>query len=274
MVNVNSHMMHVYSEGNGKEKLVFMSGGGTCYPTLDFKALYKSLSDKYSISVVEKAGYGFSEVANVSRDIDTILEETREALKLSGKNPPYILFPHSMSGIEALYWAKKYPNEVKGIIGLDMAVPSVYENYPSSFLNLKAMKLGARLGITRLIPSVADLSAAIKENNLTEEEKNMYRAVFYRSTLTHNMFEEMKSIKNNAKKVENEGVPVNTPIYLFISNEKDITDFNLKEASINYEKQLTNSKTMYLDCLHYVHNYKQDIIANESIKFIEEVINK
>lgn len=37
LVEVNGHEMHVYSEGNGDETLIFMSGGGTSSPVLDFK---------------------------------------------------------------------------------------------------------------------------------------------------------------------------------------------------------------------------------------------
>src|SRR5690625_3339073 len=128
LVEVNGHQMHVYTEGSGEETLIFMSGGGTSSPVLDFKSLYSLLSEKYKIVVIEKFGYGFSEVTDVERDIDTILSESREALLKLGVTGPYILFPHSMSGIEALRWAQKYPNEVKAIVGLDMAVPIAYEN--------------------------------------------------------------------------------------------------------------------------------------------------
>src|SRR5690625_1437360 len=75
LVEVNGHQMHVYTEGKGKETLVFMSGGGTSAPVLDFKSLYSLLSDKYTIVVIEKAGYGFSEITDTDRDIDTILSE-------------------------------------------------------------------------------------------------------------------------------------------------------------------------------------------------------
>ena len=85
MVTVNKHPMHVYTEGNGETTLVFMAGGGTCSPTLDFRSLYSRLSDNYRIAVVEKAGYGFSEILDVPRDIDTVLEETRKALILAGE---------------------------------------------------------------------------------------------------------------------------------------------------------------------------------------------
>ena len=34
-----------------------------------------------------------------------------------------------MSGLEAIRWKQKYPDEIKAIIGLDMAVPAVYLNW-------------------------------------------------------------------------------------------------------------------------------------------------
>jgi uncharacterized protein YxeA len=40
LVNVNGHKMSVYTEGEGDTTLVFLSGGGTCSPILDFKSLY------------------------------------------------------------------------------------------------------------------------------------------------------------------------------------------------------------------------------------------
>lgn len=51
-----------------------------------------------------------------------------------------------MSGIEALYRVNKYPNEVKAIIGLDMAVPKAYENLAVKKFKtweLKSLKSGS-----------------------------------------------------------------------------------------------------------------------------------
>ena len=41
-----------------------MSGWGTPSPILDFKTLYSRLSDENRIVVVEKFGYGFSDVVD------------------------------------------------------------------------------------------------------------------------------------------------------------------------------------------------------------------
>lgn len=76
MVEVDGYNMSVYIEGTGETTIVFMSGGGTCSPILDFKSLYCLLSDQYQIAVVEKFGYGFSDVVDKKRDIDSILERS------------------------------------------------------------------------------------------------------------------------------------------------------------------------------------------------------
>src|SRR5690625_2976228 len=103
LVEVNDNQMHVYTEGDGEETLVFLSGGGTSSPVLDFKSLYSLLSDTYKIVVVEKAGYGFSEITDTERDIDTILSETRQELKKSKVEGLYIVLNHYISRNEALY---------------------------------------------------------------------------------------------------------------------------------------------------------------------------
>ena len=271
LFEVNGHQMHVYIEGDGEETLVFMSGGGTSSPVLDFKSLYSLLSDKYKIVVVEKAGYGFSEVTDSKRDIDTILSETRKALLQAGVEGPYILFPHSMSGIEALYWAQSYPNEVKAIIGLDMAVPIAYENMD---INMQLIRLGqfaANTGFTRLIPNAAE-SDAIKYGTLTDKEKELYKVIFYRRTSTKNMVNEVNHIKENARKVEKEGIP-NISILLFSSNGQG-TGWD-KQTWTGFQRDFfhvqRNSKLIELDSSHYIHNIKYERIAEESKNFIKSV---
>lgn len=271
LVDVNGHYMHVYSEGSGEETLVFMSGGGTSSPVLDFKTLYTLLSDRYQIAVVEKAGYGFSDITNNERDIDTILSETREALMKSAITGPYILFPHSMSGIEALRWAQLYPDEIKAIIGLDMAVPAAYENMNINKTLIRLGTLAARTGLTRWIPNLSE-SDAIIYGNLTEEEKELYRVVFYRRTLTKNMINEIDYIKTNARKVtDNEKLTV--PMLLFSSNGQE-TGFDEKEwvdIQENFVHENDQRTLIKLDASHYVHNIKYERIAKDSIEFIEKV---
>lgn len=264
IVEVNGHNMSVYTEGEGDKTLVFLSGGGTCSPILDFKSLYSLLSNEYKIAVVEKFGYGFSDVVDEQRDIDTMLSETRMALEKAGIEGPYVLCPHSMSGLEALYWAQKYPEEVEAIIGLDMAIPAYYDEMRISIPITKLGQYGAALGITRWIPSLAE-SDAIKVGTLSEEEKEIYRAVFYQRTATVTMIDEVKAVKDNAKTVKENGVP-QVPMLLFISNGSGGTGFTeetWRRIPKEYIAGCDNASYIELDCPHYVHDYEYEKISEE-----------
>ena len=264
LVEVNGHNMSVYTEGEGDKTLVFLSGGGTCSPILDFKSLYSLLSNEYKIAVVEKFGYGFSDVVDEQRDIDTMLSETRMALEKAGIEGPYVLCPHSMSGLEALYWAQKYPEEVEAIIGLDMAVPAYYDEMRISIPITKLGQYGAALGITRWIPGLAE-SDAIKAGTLSEEEKEIYRAVFYQRTATVTMIDEVKAVKDNAKTVKENGVP-QVPMLLFISNGSGGTGFTeetWRRIPKEYIAGCDNASYIELDCPHYVHDYEYEKISEE-----------
>ncbi len=270
IVEVSGHNMSVYTEGEGDKTLVFLSGSGTCSPILDFKSLYSLLSNKYKIAVVEKFGYGFSDVVDEQRDIDTMLSETRMALEKAGIEGPYVLCPHSMSGLEALYWAQKYPEEVEAIIGLDMAVPAYYDEMHISIPITKLGQYGAALGITRWIPGLAE-SDAIKAGTLSEEEKEIYRAVFYQRTATITMIDEVKAVKDNAKTVKENGVP-QVPMLLFISNGSGGTGFTeetWRRIPKEYIAGCDNASYIELDCPHYVHDYEYEKISEEIRNFIK-----
>lgn len=271
LIDINGNNISIYVEGSGSKTLVFLSGGGTCSPILDFKSLYSLLSDEYRIVVVEKFGYGYSDVVDEDRNIQAVLSETRLALNKAGIDGPYVLCPHSMSGIEALYWAQEYPDEIEAIIGLDMAVPEYYENMK---INLPLMKLGqyaANLGITRLIPTLAE-SDAIKHGTLTNDEKNRYRAIFYNRTATVTMINEAKSVKDNARIVAQNGVP-QVPMLLFISDGTGGTGFDKetwRRIQEKYISEVESGKYIELDCPHYVHDYEYGRISEEIKSFLSD----
>ena len=204
-------------------------------------------------------------------DIDSILEDTRTALALAGLNAPYVLCPHSMSGLEALYWAQKYPDEVSAIIGLDMAVP---EYYDSMNINIPIMHIAgwaANIGVTRFIPGISD-SDAIKYGTLSDDEKEIYRAIFYSRTATVTMINETERVKENAVKVNNMGAP-QIPMLLFISDGSGGTGFDKeiwRKIPIEYVSQIDEGEYIELDCPHYVHDYEYKTISESIIAFLME----
>lgn len=271
IVEVDGNKMSVYIEGDGEKTLVFLSGGGTCSPILDFKSLYSRLSGEYKIAVIEKFGYGFSDVVDKERSLDSILSDTRAALTAAGVDAPYVLCPHSMSGLEAIYWANEYPDEVSAIIGLDMAVPAYYDEMKINIPLMRMAQFAAQIGITRIIPDIAE-SDAIKNGTLTDGEKAAYRAVFYRRTATNTMINECAYVKANAEIVKESGVP-NVPMLLFISDGSGGTGFDedsWRSIPKEYIKDKENAQYIELDCPHYVHDYEYELISDKITDFLED----
>ncbi len=270
-VKVNDNIMNVYSEGDGDTTLVFMSGGGTSSPVLDFKSLYSLLSDKFRIVVVEKVGYGYSEVKDIERDIDSILSDTRQALELANIQGPFVLCPHSMSGIEALYWAQTYPEEISAIIGLDMSVPEAYTDYNINLPMIQLGKFAADMGITRWVKGLAE-SDAIKYGTLNKQEKEWYKVIFYRRTATITMINEVKQVKSNAARVGEKGM-LHTPILIFSSDGQG-TGWNPEEWRGFQKDFLTkceNGSLIPLDCSHYVHDIEYKRISEEIILYLNNI---
>ncbi len=271
MVDVGGRRMHVYTEGAGEKTLVFLSGGGTCAPVWDFKSLYSHLSGEYRIAVVEKFGYGYSDDSGGrSRDIDTILEDSRRALLGAGVEGPYVLCPHSMSGLEAIRWAQKYPDEVEAITGLDMAVPGAYEEMSISMFALQMGQAAIRAGIGRLLPGLAD-GDAVRFGALTGEEKDVCRAIFYRRTASPDMLAEAAAVKENARSVSEGGIP-QVPMLLFISDGSGGTGFSeavWRSFQRDYLEGVAEGGSVELDCPHYVHNHAYLRISTEIRGFLQ-----
>lgn len=265
LVEVDGNNMSVYSEGSGDKTLVFLSGSETPSPILDFKSLFSLLSDEYRIVVVERFGYGFSDVVDKPRDIDTVLSETRAALVAAGINGPYVLCPHSMSGLEALYWAQQYPEEVEAIVGLDMAVPEAYENFKNNAFMNATSQFNAKTGMIRLVPLLNELDC-VEHGTLTEEEKEIVHALLYKNFSNRTTINELKYLSENAKIVGAGEIP-QVPMLLFISNDTSTTE--LTDAIQRYANAAENANIIKLDCPHYIHDYEYNRISEEMKNFLQ-----
>lgn len=274
MTEVNGGNMCVYTEGSGEHTIVFMSGYATPSPILDFKLLYEKLSDDYRIAVVEKFGYGFSDETDMPRDIDTMLSQTRKALSNVGIEGPYILCPHSASGMEALYWAQTYPEEIEGIAALDIAMPGYHEEQGDSILLDQLMYFISNAGLIRLMDSMQEY--AYNFDCLTDAEKAQYKALTYARRGSGTMLHEAEWGKRNMDKITANGTP-GVPMIFFTSKQMASLVFpSDPDKYLNLSRNYTDNKAEYveLDCGHYVHVHESELIAGEICRFISEINNK
>ena len=258
--------MHVYAVGDeSKPKLVFMSGSGTVAPVYDFKILYDKLASDFRIVVVEKFGYGYSDLYEAPCNIDSVVNFQRQALEKAGEKGPFILLPHSMSGLEAIRWKQKYPNEVKAIIGLDMAVPGGYLHWKQEEIDqrirfMKRMRSLNKHGFLFWYP--------VSKRGLNRTEIKQQQVLRKRNAMNPCYENEAKAILENAKIVDADG-KIDCPILMFVSDGKQVS-----AGWVDHEREFAarmKAKTVYLNCGHYIHYYESERISQEIKVFINQI---
>ena len=265
-VVVNGHQMNVYIKGEGSETIVFLSGAGIASPILDFKNLTDSLSKKYKIVVVERAGYGYSEDSNQSRDVMEVLSETRQALSQANISGPFIILSHSMASLESLAWQEKYPDEVKALVGLDWALPASYEDLKDNQALLTVAYWSSKIGLLRYFPE----SFYIKNPTLTETERQQYKLLAYKQLMSQAMLHESRLAKENAKKVPSSINP-KIPALLLVSNGEGTT-FSQSEwqrYAERFASDQSNVQVVYMDAPHDLYHYQSDAIVSRIKEFLE-----
>lgn len=267
-VVVNGHQMNVYIKGEGSETIVFLSGAGIASPILDFKNLTDSLSKKYKVVVVERAGYGFSEDSDQSRDVMEVLSETRQALSQAEVSGPYVIISHSMASLESLAWQEKYPNEVRALIGLDWALPASYEDLKEHPRLMTLAYWTSKVGLLRYFPE----SVYLKNHDLTDSERRQYRFLAYKQLLSKAMLNETRAVKENAHKVSRFTIDSKIPVLLFVSNGEE-TGFSQSEWQ-NYAKDFarnrSNVQVVYEDAPHDFYHSKKNEVVSQIRSFLHQ----
>ena len=265
-VLVNGHQINIYVEGDGPETIVVLSGAGIASPILDFKNVSESLSKRYKVVIVERAGYGYSDDSNYSRDVMEVLSETRQALSQANITGPFIILSHSMASLESLAWQEKFPDEVKALIGLDWALPSSYENLKQNQTLLTVAYWSSNIGLLRYFPE----SFYIKNQTLTENERKQYKLLAYKQLMSQAMLHESQTVKENAKKVPSNINP-KIPALLMVSNG-DGTSFSQSEwqrYAERFASDQSNVQVVYMDAPHDLYHYQSHEIVSQIEDFLK-----
>ena len=265
-VLVNGHQMNVYVEGNGPETIVVLSGAGIASPILDFKEVSESLSKRYKVVIVERAGYGYSDDSNHSRDVIEVLFETRQALSQANVKGPFIILSHSMASLESLAWQEKYPDEVKTLVGLDWALPASYENLKDNQALHTVAYWSSKIGLLRYFPE----SFYIKNQTLTESERKQYKLLAYKQLMSQAMLNESRLVKENAKKVPS-SINLKIPTLLLVSNGQG-TSFGQSEwqhFSEKFASDQPNVKVIYMDVPHDLYHYQNHEVVSRIENFLK-----
>lgn len=88
-----------------------------------WKKVLPEISKDTTTFAYNRPGYGKSDSVSSPRDGSHVVDELRALLRNKGLNPPYILVGHSLGGLYMQLFARRYPDEVGGLILVDSTHP-------------------------------------------------------------------------------------------------------------------------------------------------------
>lgn len=256
-VTVNKSRMNVCSMGEGEKTIVLMTGLGTTAPVLDFEPLANALATSFHVVIVEPFGYGWSDDTNADRSVENIVEELRMALAASGETGPFILMPHSVSGLYAAWFANQYPDEVEAVVGIDCTLPKQVKYFGGESPQIyNIAKMANPLGLQRLVcmisPAtfISDNKAGFYTNENLAQQKTISSRVGFNKTIIN----ETNSVESNIQKTYDMMFNSAMPLLFFTREPKTQSDGKSKTSF--YETYITNpeiQKVVVLDTGHYMH---------------------
>ena len=260
MVEVDGHKMHIYSEGEGDHTIVFLSAWGDTSPYANFLPVCKELSADARVVILERFGYGLSDIVEGERTFDKILEEDREGLIKAGIEGPYVLAPHSISGAETILWAQKYPDEVEGIVGMDISVPALREVYANEEIpkaTITQMKIFQATGLCRFMLDKPE-----------DEIGRMKNAISCRQEINKAKLNEHEHLVEALDEIESMPYPTVPTIQYVAKTNCDMAP-EWEPGHQVFVDASENGKLIKLDCGHYVYKEKPEEIVNGIREFLK-----
>lgn len=273
-VNVNNKKMSCYVKGSGDNTIVLLSGFGTPSPIANFMPLTEELSKNYRVVVLEYFGYGFSDSTNEIRSNENFVSEIRSALKELKIDPPYVLMPHSFSGIYSMYYANKYPDEIAAIIGLDDSKPNQMKNN-TAVTKHGYDKMKSFLGFYRIIDRfnknyMEDMFFKGIDKNLYNEDllNLMHKDFVWHYNTAPNLNEENMCYKN-ASELFDVKYPETLPVLSILCSK------NAEKESLGWVKLhqdvISNPSIQKIEILegrHYIHYNQVEAISTLTMDFL------
>lgn len=128
---------------NGSPTIVFENGfcsGVSCMKYWD--SAFLELSKSCSLFAYDRIDTQIEsqELDDVVLHLEDTMQYLRTLLEKKGLQAPYVFVGHSLGGLYVQYYAKRYPDEVSGIVLVDAVYPS--EHAEDSVLDINIAKIG------------------------------------------------------------------------------------------------------------------------------------
>jgi pimeloyl-ACP methyl ester carboxylesterase len=271
LVEVAGGSLNVVRAGTeGGQPLVLLSGLGTIAPALDFAPMIREL-DAYDVIVVERFGYGYSDMSARDRTVENISTELHEALSSLDIGKPYVLAGHSIAGFYTLDYADRYPGEVSAVIGIDPSVPTTeLEKHSAASGGINIIGILSAIGLVRTVVSVAPGAVDPTSDDFTTSELERMRQMTIWNFGNAAVADESARVASNAAALRGVTYPENMPVLHFLASDSVTTSPDWLESHKNQLKSVNRHEIVELKGLHNLHWTQSTAMAQKITQFLQD----
>ncbi len=132
LVDIGGRRLHIDCKGKAKGPVVIFEAGLSQFPAHSTYSKVQELIAPFArVCAYDRAGFGWSDPVAGKRTQQDMVEDLHKLLAAKKLKGPFVLVGHSMGGLYARLYAKRYPSEVAAIVLID-ATPEAYLYGPGS----------------------------------------------------------------------------------------------------------------------------------------------
>jgi pimeloyl-ACP methyl ester carboxylesterase len=260
--NIGQNSIHFKSSGSGNFTFVLIAGLGETMNT--WSKIDDKLQNRGKVFMYDRSGLGFSEAGILPRSVDKIAIELKAVLENEKIQKPYILVGHSVGGLIARYFAKKYPQDVIGLFLIDPYPEMGKEEFGEWPTSYKMMNWSFRKLSWSGIPYFL----------LPNPPHPIYKTSKAIKTYGQEAYAEDISLKEFAKLDKEVS---NLPIYLLTADKvgtkyNDIQKKWHREIFVKYSNEI--NEHIVVESGHHIHIDKPDLVIKAIDDFIDELMRK
>jgi len=115
MVDIGGRRLHLQCRGADTKPVVVFENGAFA-TTVWYRAAFDEVAKIARVCMYDRAGLGWSDPVPAPRSLGARVDDLHALLEKAHESPPYILVGHSMGGLLARIYTKKFPNDVAGLV--------------------------------------------------------------------------------------------------------------------------------------------------------------
>ncbi|GAA3533922.1 alpha/beta hydrolase [Amycolatopsis ultiminotia] len=125
---VSGGAMLLHRSGTGDPSVVFMASGGAS--GVYYWNVHNLVAEFTTSVIYDRLGLGWSDTVDLPRSGTQVTDDLHELLRVAAVPGPYVLVGHSLGGLYARLYAKRFAGEIAGLVLLDPTHEDIVDYLP------------------------------------------------------------------------------------------------------------------------------------------------